>query len=811
MKQQVSSIEFDYSQQPNYDNGLTAQLTNEQTSHTKPRCPPALSCALGLWLTCAIILTIGQAWATATWLYVSCIGFILLLPAVVLLVCKNRALFTFFLLGCLLGFCLSGSSVLFNTSTVEDLYDTTQNVKLIVTKDASAGLYGQNAEVSLKFPDGRVIAAQGRFPSDTSTVRYGDCFNATVSLSKPGGTSVDFTWQSGCFLIAKIKTLEPSADDVPLRAAILNVRNSILETLNTISGDEPALIGALACGYRKNLSENAYQSFKVCGLAHVIAVSGAHLSLVCAFVGCILQRFSVRKTLSIVLQLGFILAYLILAGLPISALRAAVMTSLSLCSFFAKRRPYALNALALCIIAFISLNPFTALSVSFALSAGSTLGILLFSGLFGQWIQRFAPKMPRLFRDALALTFASNIITLPLSAAWFSQVSLIAPLANVLTSPFFAPLCTLSLICALLSLFIPSATALLFGPLCLLLRAFLTLVHGIAAIPYAAIPATLSLGVGLLCALGLTLTLWIFWPKPPNKPTLPSFASKKRLILIATCISLCTILTLGFLKPPTPDCELRMLDVGQGDALLLRSRGATLLVDTGNQDSLLLQALARASVAHLDGVLITHDDDDHMGSLDCLQGVVSVDNVIVARDALNCACSNCARLRDEANNLVGIENIHGVQMGDSLQCGAFEVNVIWPQSFQDEGGNADSICLLALTDINSDGIQDHSILLTGDAEYQQMNELLKRNLVGDIDVYKVGHHGSKNALDENSVQLLNPELALISAGANNRYGHPSQVTLDHLETVEACIMRTDTYGDVSCEFNLDGIHVTTQR
>lgn len=795
-----------------YDNYAASLFLNDEVLTAKPRCPPALSCALGLWITGAVLLTCGQHWDSTLWFLLSSCGLGLLVVLIIIFLRGHRRpVAIYFLMGTFLALSLTGTCVLTKTQQAAPLYDTIEHVTLTVTKDASSSLYGQNAEVSLQLPTGETIPAQGRFPTDTDTLRYGDTFAATVDLSKPTGTSADFAWQSGCFLTAKIKSLSSAASSLSLRASILHFRNNILETLAAIPGDESALIGALACGYRKNLSDGAYQSFKVAGLAHVVAVSGAHLSLVCAFVGCILTRLGAHKRLSILLQLSFILAYLVLAGMPISALRAAVMTTLSLCSFFAKRRPYALNALALCIIAFIVINPFTALSVSFALSAGSTLGILLFSSLFSRWIRRYTPKLPQIIRDALALTFASNVITLPLSAAWFSQVSLIAPLANALTSPFFAPLCTLSLLGALLILIAPGATAFILSPLCLFARAFLALINGVAALPYAAIPVTIPLSVGLLLALGFTGALWYFWPTPPPKPLVPSARFAKRRLILAASFLACLFFFLGLIRTQSPTCELRMLDVGQGDAILLRSQGATLLVDTGNQDVKLLQALARAGIAHLDGILITHGDDDHMGSLSSLNGVVHVDNVMVAADTLSCPCKNCTNLIKEAEILVGKHAITGLHQGNQLHCGVFDLQVIWPSAFQDEGGNADSVCLLGLTDINDDGNVEHSILLTGDAEYEQMNILLNQNLVGDIDVYKVGHHGSKNALDDNSAAQLNPELALISAGANNRYGHPAPATLERLESLEAQIMRTDISGDVSCEFTLDGIRVSTQR
>ena len=143
------------------------------------------------------------------------------------------------------------------------------------------------------------------------------------------------------------------------------------------------LLGAIICGQRIDLnSGDLYTSFKNAGLAHLVAVSGAHLSLVTSLIVVLLKRLRAKKWLAIFIQSVFILSYLICAAVPISALRAAFMAYVALFSFFGKRRAAPLNALGICILVLIALNPQTAVSVSFALSAGSTIGIILFANLF---------------------------------------------------------------------------------------------------------------------------------------------------------------------------------------------------------------------------------------------------------------------------------------------------------------------------------------------------------------------------------------------------------------------------------------------
>lgn len=167
-------------------------------------------------------------------------------------------------------------------------------------------------------------------------------------------------------------------------------RNHLIETIRNYdwsqkdeSSAAEQLLNAIICGQRIDLnSGELYDSFKIDGLAHLVAVSGAHLSLVTAILLILLKKLKMKRWLIIVIQSVFILAYLICAAIPISALRAAFMAYIALFAFFSKRRPAPLNALGICIIVLISLDNSTSVSVSFALSAGSTLGIILFSSLF---------------------------------------------------------------------------------------------------------------------------------------------------------------------------------------------------------------------------------------------------------------------------------------------------------------------------------------------------------------------------------------------------------------------------------------------
>ena len=243
-----------------------------------------------------------------------------------------------------------------------------------------------------------------------------------------------------------------------------------------------------------------------------------------------------------------------------------------------------------------------------------------------------------------------------------------------------------------------------------------------------------------------------------------------------------------------------VLDVGQGDSILVQSRGKSLLIDTGNKDSKLQRELALNRVAHLDELLVTHADDDHFGSMDQLRRSVSVDRVILADGMLSCDDSSARDLVGQSQDLA--REVVGVKLGDSFTVGAFTAHVVWPASFA-EGGNADSLCVVLDYDGDDDGDVDFTALMTGDAEKDELAQMIERGLVGDVDILKVGHHGSRNGMTDKEARALRPEVAL-----NNRYGHPSQEALDVLASCGAQIFRTDIQGEITCTLLPGSMSVT---
>lgn len=295
--------------------------------------------------------------------------------------------------------------------------------------------------------------------------------------------------------------------------------------------------------------------------------------------------------------------------------------------------------------------------------------------------------------------------------------------------------------------------------------------------------------------------LWVWWPVVRARAVGGVVGALAALLLAATASP---ALAAG------PD-EIVMLDVGQGDAFLLRSQGATLLIDTGNRDGLLKEAIARQGVHRIDRVAITHADDDHCGSLQALGDVTRVGGLLVADDLLSCPCENCTELVAEAEGEAYPGGIEGLSVGDAVGCGRFTLEVVWPDAFDDEGGNGDSLSFLCLWDGDGDGEADWTALFCGDAEAEELAAMAPALPPEGVDVLKVGHHGSRRSLDAEIVQRLNPSVALISVGERNRYGHPADTVCGALEGAGAAVFRSDEQGDVTVSLSMERLTVETQN
>jgi competence protein ComEC len=481
-------------------------------------------------------------------------------------------------------------------------------------------------------------------------------------------------------------------------------------------------------------------------------------------------------------MLGVSALYLLLVG-PLPALvRSAVMAWLAVLALLAERPPAAANALGWAVILLLLDRPEETLSLAFQLTVVATAGLLLIAPLLAaRWRLR---RLPGWLTASLAASVAAQLVILPWALTSFHLLSPLAPLLNLPAVPWTGVALAASLGWTLTALVSPPLAAWL-----------LPVLDRIAA-PFSW-PSRMPPGVW--CALPMAVPPWAAWLLALSiglALLLPRRLWVPRL-LAALCAGAGLWAAVAGVGIERRGPELTVLDVGQGDSILLRDGERALLVDGGGWDGadlggrVLLPALLGEGVRHLDALVMTHPDRDHCGGLVDIAAYLSVKETWTAPGWEPEGC---------AGRLLSLPGVRHrfLSRGQRLSLGRWRLTVLHPLADGHRAANERSLVLLA-------AVHGRRALLTGDIERQSEHELAEccsESL--RTDVLKVAHHGSRTSSTPAFLDAATPRLALISSGVRNIYHHPSPEVVARLQDGGARVLRTDRSGEILLSFGTDG-------
>ena len=425
----------------------------------------------------------------------------------------------------------------------------------------------------------------------------------------------------GSAVAVSAKRCAPVGPQGGVVGAVRSLRARLLDSLGPLDTPERALLAGVVLGEQAHLSDcEVYRDFANLGLTHLVAVSGSHLSVVAGLFGVLLTRLRLRPLARFAASAATLAAYVVISGLQPSAERSLVMVLVALAGGLGGRRSHAVSSLGIAALVILLVEPSNVFALGFSLSVLSVLGIVCFSRLAEEWVGAVLGPLARFpsLTSALALTLVAQAFTMPLTLPTFGVLPVLSPLANVLVGPLMSALLLVGLMCVPLSALVPGAAGVALMPCDCLAWCTCRLTSVLATVPHAAMAVSVS---GVACAVGLAAGcafLYLLWPRPSRRAA---------AVALSCCTVVCvaTYLSWRLLAP----ARVVVLDVGQGDAILVQDGARALLVDTGPNDAV-LEALTRNHVMHLDAVLVTHTDSDHAGGLDDLVGLVPVDRVILA-------------------------------------------------------------------------------------------------------------------------------------------------------------------------------------
>jgi competence protein ComEC len=549
---------------------------------------------------------------------------------------------------------------------------------------------------------------------------------------------------------------------------------------------ESGILLGIVLGERAGISRELANAFAVSGTTHLLAISGFNMTLVGTGVALAL-RGRARPTACAIATVAAIVMYSVLVGLAPSVMRAALMASVASCGLASGRRAATANALCVAVTAMLFADPGAISDLGFVLSAAATAGLVLWQAPLAA---RFA-SLPGPLREGLATTLAATAPTLPVVAAAFGRVSVVSPLANLVAVPLFPPLMLTGAAASVVGAIAPEVArpvALAAYGCALALRSVVEL---FAALPLAALSVPSGPVTGVVVALALVLVArgapMIRW-----RPRVPFLARPSFAVPRAALLAVPAVVVAGALAWPGADPEVRVraLDVGQGDAYLVELGAATVLIDGGPDPARLMEQLGASLPPwrrRIDVLVLTHAHLDHGA------GLLAVLDRYEVGMTLEPAGLNPGALTDLW--AAGVARAHAVRhvvrAGQRVRVADAVITVLSPE----DDPRVDTPSLILRVERGR-----FSALFMGDATDEALATLLLDPERLRSRLYIPPHHGAATPHGETLARAVRPEVALISVGAGNRYGHPTPDTLAALAGITT--FRTDRDGTV--EVSLDG-------
>ena len=545
--------------------------------------------------------------------------------------------------------------------------------------------------------------------------------------------------------------------------------------------DAASFAKGLLLGDRIDLSYEDYTAFRISGISHIVAVSGLHVGIVIAFLFFLTGR---RKYLSCILGLPLLFLVAAIVGFRPSVNRACMMQALLLISMAAEREYDGITALSFSALVMMILNPMVVIDIGFQLSFASVMGIFLFASKIHDWFvsrkwmgavkgKKIRFRLKRWLIGCVSVSVSASLTTTPLVAWYFGAVSLFGVVTNLLVLwviplIFYGAAAIVALAAVVGSL--PQAVTF---PVTLMIRYVLFAARLISKIPFAAIYTVNPYSVIWIVMAYILLFVFLLLP-----------GRSVRALLLSLAVTLAACMGLARVEPMLDSCRMTMLDVGQGQCLLLSWDGRNYMVDCGGSydmtaANVAAETLLSQGIHRIDGFILTHFDRDHWGGLPYFCSRIQVDALY---------CPDMPEAQDIRKDLERAAGVEAEIITDRTELATETGKLSLLPSGRHKTDNESCLAILFHH-------EKCDILITGDQNI--LGELLlvhNYNLPG-MDVLVAGHHGSKNSTGEVLLNTVQPEIVLISVG-KNYYNLPAPELLNRLQAHDCAVFRTDEYGTI---------------
>ena len=601
-----------------------------------------------------------------------------------------------------------------------------------------------------------------------SNLSLGDKILVTGELSTPSNNTIPnqfnykkYLYYNDIFYIVKAKEIKKISNNTNI---IYYIKDRISKRINNISKSNE-YIKIFILGDSSLLDEDISESYRENGISHLFSISGMHISLFASILLYILKRISYNNYYNYSIVIIFLIFYSLLVGSSPSVIRTLTMYILFALNKVFNLKIKSIDVMCIVLIILLPIKPFYIYNISFQYSYTISFSLVLFSH-----------KLKRINRNILKSLYTSLIsflMSFPICIYNFYQVNFLSILLNILLIPLVSiiifPL-------SLISFIVPQISY--------ILNFFIQIMEYISLII-----SKYQLGI-------------INFPKPTTIIIILYYIfiilfiyNKKYIFIFILMIYHKNIIYFN------SNLELTMLDVGQGDSIFLKlpNNKANILIDTGGVVNSNYSIINNSTIPYLKSIginkmnylILTHGDYDHMGEAINLVNNFKVEKVIF----------NCGPYNDLEQKLIKVLDKKKIKYYSCIKELNIDNNKLYflqTKEYDNENDNSNVI----YTEING-----YKFMFMGDASITTEKEIINKYNLPDIDVLKVGHHGSRTSSSKEFINEINPKYSIISVGKNNRYGHPNKEVLNNLE--KSKIYRTDEDGSIMFKIKNNKLKIDT--
>ena len=516
-----------------------------------------------------------------------------------------------------------------------------------------------------------------------------------------------------------------------------------------------------------NLDNNPYvnRSFRENGISHLFAISGMHITLLANLIRKLLKKLSEETVFKITSSI--LIIYLLLVGFSPSIVRGVlfyILFSINRIYYFYIKKT---NLFFLTLSVALFINPFSIYNIGFLYSYSISISLLILSNeLSGNYLI-----------SLLKVSLVSTLISLPISLYYFNQINILSIIYNLIFVPFVS-----------IILFPFSLIVFIIKPLLPIYNILIQLLENISLL-------LSNVSIGKLVFKKMNILLYIAY----YIYIFIIFYKKKKLLVGLLIFILSTHYFIPYFDLNT---FIEMIDVNQGDSTLVKINNKTILIDTGGEQNTfdnyhtifynkLSPKLKELGIHKLNYLIISHGDFDHMGEAVNLVNNFKVDKVIF----------NCGEFNDLEKELIKVLDKKKIKYYSCIKELNIDNNKLYflqTNEYDNENDNSNVI----YTEIDG-----YKFMFMGDAGVDKEKDILEKYNLLDIDVLKVGHHGSKTSSGKEFIDEIKPKYSVISVGKNNRYGHPNKEVLNNLENSK--IYRTDQDGSIMFKIKNNKLKIET--